>query len=658
LRAVEVHLHQLAVRLVDHHFALDVELLHLRQRDAHLALDLLHHEALVGEHLGAEEANGEAHDVAEALQVLRLPLDVLRLLAAVVEPRGVGDLDLTRGRDLAGHADEADLLEPFLLRVGQGQVVRAVGVPGAGACDRFRDGGDDLGLGRGGRGLVGGGDDGAVEQALAQPVAEDGGHHAAVLAAGEDLRVLAARGDHAPVAAEEPLVHPGLHGEDLVAQVELAQPEALIPPGGPFPLGAGDVGTAERLARYLQRMAPETQGQVRLLLRAWEAAPLASRHLRCFSRLAPAARDAWVERCLASRLPWRRIPLLLLKTLCLSAFCADPRVEAALGYGHECLDGRAPGAGPRLVPLQYPDVRGDVEEVADVCVVGSGAGGAVVAYELARAGLRVVVLEEGGYFTQADFTGPPMERVQRFYRNGGATVALGRPTIPVPLGKCVGGTTVVNSGTCFRTPERVLREWASAYGVADADPTTMKPYFDEVERMIGVRPVPWEIIGRNAEVFDRGVRALGLRGEPIERNIVGCRGCGECAFGCPSDAKQAMHLTYLPAACAAGARLYARCRVERVSIQSGCAAGVEAMLLERDGDAAHGRVRVCAPLVVVAAGAIHTPGLLARSGVRHPALGRNLRIHPAVGVAGYFAEELLAWRGTLQSYLVDRLQDS
>src|SRR5439155_386379 len=111
-------------------------------------------------------------------------------------------------------------------------------------------------------------------------------------------------------------------------------------------------------------------------------------------------------------------------------------------------------------------------------------------------------------------------------------------------------------------------------------------------------------------------------------------------------------------ACAAGARLYARCRVERVSIQCGCAAGVEAMLLERDGDAAHGRVRVCAPLVVVAAGAIHTPGLLARSGVRHPALGRNLRIHPAVGVAGYFAEELLAWRGTLQSYLVDRLQDS
>ncbi len=434
--------------------------------------------------------------------------------------------------------------------------------------------------------------------------------------------------------------------------------EALIPPGGRFPLGAGDVGTAERAGRYLAGMAPETQRQVRLLLRAWEAAPLASRHLRRFSRLAPAARDEWVERCLASRLPWRRVPLLLLKTLCLAAFCADPRVEQALGYAHGCLDARAPATGPRLTPLQHPEVCGDVEEVADACVVGSGAGGAVAAHELARAGLRVVVLEEGGYFTQADFTGPPMERVQRFYRNGGATVALGRPTIPVPLGKCVGGTTVVNSGTCFRTPARVLGAWASEHGVADADPATMAPYFDEVERVIGVRPVPWEIIGRNAEVFDRGVRALGLGGEPIHRNIVGCRGCGECAFGCPSDAKQAMHLTYLPAACAAGARLYARCRVERMRIERGRAAGVEAVLLARDGDAVHGRLRVHAPLVVAAAGAIHTPGLLARSGVRHPALGRNLRLHPAVGVAGYFKEELRAWRGTLQSYLVDRLQDS
>ncbi|HLY39065.1 MAG TPA: GMC family oxidoreductase [Candidatus Binatia bacterium] len=434
--------------------------------------------------------------------------------------------------------------------------------------------------------------------------------------------------------------------------------ETLIPAGGGFPLAAGDAAVADRVASYLERVPRGTQKQIRRLLRAWDVMPIASRHAGRFSSLTDAARTAWLERCQASPLPWRRAPLVLLKTLCLAAFCADRRVEEALGYTHACLDDGPAADGARLAPLQYPDVSGDVAESADVCIVGSGAGGAVVARELAAAGLRVVVVEEGGYFTRADFTGPPMERVQRLYRGGGATLALGRPTIPLPLGKCVGGTTVINSGTCFRTPDAVLRMWENEHGVADADPATMAPYFDEVERMIGVRPVPWHLVGRNAELFDRGVHALGLHGAPLLRNIDGCHGCGQCAFGCPSDAKQAMHLTYLPAACRAGARLYARCRVERIRIADGRATGVDAVLLDRATDVVRGRLRVDAPVVVAAAGAIHTPGLLARSGVRHPALGRNLRIHPAVGVAGYFREPVFAWRGTLQSYLVDALQES
>lgn len=434
--------------------------------------------------------------------------------------------------------------------------------------------------------------------------------------------------------------------------------DALIPRDGAFPLGAEDVDVIGRVATYLGRMTPATRLGVRGLLHAWEAGPLASRHLRPFTRLAPGARAAWMETCAESRAPWRRGPLKLLKVLCLAAFCADSRVEAALGYTDGCLDGREPVAGPTLTPLQYPEVSGDVEETADVCIIGSGAGGAVVARELARAGLRVVVLEEGAYFTRSDFVGAPFDRVQRFYRNGGATFAFGRPTMSVPLGKCVGGTTVVNSGTCFRTPDRVLRAWEADHGLEDADPASMEPYFAEVERAIGVRPVPWEIIGRNAELFDQGARVLGIAGEPILRNIVGCRGCGQCVFGCPSDAKQAMHLTYLPAAMAAGARLYARCRAERVRLVGGRATGVEAVLLDRETDAERGRLTVRAPLVVAAAGAIHTPGLLGRSGVRHPALGRNLRLHPAVGVAAFFREDVFAWRGTLQSYFVDRLQDS
>src|SRR5439155_1086976 len=269
LRAVEVHLHQLAVRLVDHHFALDVELLHLRQRDAHLVLDLPHHEALVGEHLGAEEADGEAHDVAEALQVLRLPLDVLRLLAAVVQPRGVGDLDLARGRDLAGHADEADLradVEPDALAdaaviEGGRRLGHLLRLPVDVVDDVVRA------------------DEDAGTALAAAPVGDHLVHHLL------EARMLDHRADTirrrfaVSIAGRKPYYHPPMLS-DAELRVLRAVAEALIPPGGPFPLGAGDVGTAERLARYLQRMAPETQGQVRLLLRAWEAAPLASRHLR------------------------------------------------------------------------------------------------------------------------------------------------------------------------------------------------------------------------------------------------------------------------------------------------------------------------------------------------------------------------------------------
>ena len=223
---MEVHLDERAVLLVDEHLPLDVELLHLRQGDPHLALELLHHEALVGEDLGAEEADRARDDLAETLQELRLPFDVLRLLPAVVEEGRVDELNLPRRRDLAGHADEADPFQPHPVGVGECEVVRAVGVPGARARDGVGHGGDDLRLGRGRHGLVRRRHDGAVEQPLAEPVAEDRGDDPAVLAAREDLGILAARRDDAPVAPEEAFVHALAARQDTVAHVELADAEA------------------------------------------------------------------------------------------------------------------------------------------------------------------------------------------------------------------------------------------------------------------------------------------------------------------------------------------------------------------------------------------------------------------------------------------------
>jgi choline dehydrogenase-like flavoprotein len=449
-----------------------------------------------------------------------------------------------------------------------------------------------------------------------------------------------------------------LHAGQLATLAAVA--DAIVPRGGAFPLGAADVGVASRLNCYLNAFSPATRRQVSLLLAAWEISPLLSRQMKPFSRLSAAERERFVEEAARSRYPWRRIPITILKQLCGFAYGAAPEVEAAFGFTHACLHEGPPRKGPRLAPLMYPDLKGDISERVDVCVIGSGAGGAVIAKELAEAGRSVLIIEEGGYFTQDDFHGPPFERVLRTYRDQGTTMAYGRPVIPLPLGKAVGGTTVVNSGTCFRTPDQVLRRWQSEFGLEGFDPATMAPVFDRVEQILNVMPVPWEIIGKNAEIFDRGVRALGLRGEPIRRNIRGCRGCGVCAFGCPSDAKQAMHLSYLPLAAEHGARIFARCRADRIVIEHGRAVGVEADILDRSADEVHGRIRVRADTVVVAAGAIHTPLLLRANGVgkRSGQLGRNLRLHPALGIPARFDEEVFAWRGTLQSYFVDHLLDS
>ena len=282
---------------------------------------------------------------------------------------------------------------------------------------------------------------------------------------------------------------------------------------------------------------------------------------------------------------------------------------------------------------------------AEVVVVGSGAGGAFAARELARAGRDVLVVEEGERWTtdRIRATGP-VERFAGLYRDGGATVALGLPPVALPIGRAVGGTTVVNSGTCYRPPRDVVEIWHRDHGLTLAEPSALAARLDDVEATIGVARAPDEVLGNNARLALAGAAALGWEASPLRRNAPGCAGSCQCALGCPRAAKSGVHLNALPEACAAGARIVARLRVTRVLVDAGHATGIEA----RDAD---GRlVRIQAPLVVVAAGAAETPALLRRSGLGgHPRLGRGLSIHPALGVAGTFDEPVHAWRGVLQS---------
>lgn len=347
-----------------------------------------------------------------------------------------------------------------------------------------------------------------------------------------------------------------------------------------------------------------------------------------------------------------------------------PAVEMAL-EGLKALVLLVHGAGqaaPEIrassvrTPPARPDAELDVTPAgewparagADVVVVGSGAGGAVVARTLARAGMSVVVVEEGRRHGVEEFRDThPLERFLSLYRDGGTTAALGRPPVMLPVGRAVGGTTVVNSGTCYRTPTPVLRRWRDQAGLEWADPDAFAGALDEVWDMLRVAPVPPGVMGRNGELALAGARALGWRAGPITRNAPGCGGCCQCAIGCPRNAKFGVHLNALPDACSAGARIVAEARVERVVVERGTATGV----LARRPDGTP--FVVDAPVVVVSAGATETPLLLRRSGLGgHRRLGANLAVHPAVGVAGRFEEPVVAWRGVLQSAAIEEFHAS
>jgi len=312
-------------------------------------------------------------------------------------------------------------------------------------------------------------------------------------------------------------------------------------------------------------------------------------------------------------------------------------------------DGRGAFHPPvrRVVPGR--GLRGKHEVRADACVIGSGAGGAVAAKELAEGGMDVVLLEEGEWWETDDFTARPREMSQRLYRDAAQVTTVGTPPIILPLGQAVGGTTLINSATCFRTPPHVLERWRREFGLESLTPAALDPFFRRVERELNVAQVPADIAGRNAAIVRRGVERLGWSGDYLYRNVRGCVGSGVCAFGCPTGAKQHVGITYVPRAWAAGATTYTGARAHRVEVRAGRARGVQAAT--RGG----GRLRVGCDHVVVACGAIHTPVFLARQGLGGGSgqLGRNLAIHPATAVRAFMDEVVDMWRGVPQSYYVD-----
>jgi choline dehydrogenase-like flavoprotein len=285
---------------------------------------------------------------------------------------------------------------------------------------------------------------------------------------------------------------------------------------------------------------------------------------------------------------------------------------------------------------------------ADFCIVGAGGGGAVAAAELAEGGASVVVLEQGPRHDADDFTAHPPQMLARLYRDAGQTMTIGSPPILLPLGQGLGGTTLVNSGTCFRTPANVLQRWRDEYGL-EIDRPAIDACFDRVEHSLSVAEVTPELAGANAAVARRGAERLGWSHGYLRRNARGCVGSGVCVFGCPTSAKQHTGITYIPRAERAGARVLTGADVRELSRERGRVSGVVARM--SDGS----RLEVRASEVVLACGAIHTPLLLARNRIAGGSgqLGRNLSLHPATAAFALMDEDVNMARGVPQSFYVD-----
>ena len=297
---------------------------------------------------------------------------------------------------------------------------------------------------------------------------------------------------------------------------------------------------------------------------------------------------------------------------------------------------------------------------ADVVIVGSGASGAVVAAKAVEAGKTVLVLEEGEHVKPSEYSRlRPSESLKRMWREGGSTAAFGvgdTPVINVTMGRCVGGSSALTGGVCFRTPDAILDHWAKELGLRDLAPRRMERYFDDVERAVQVETVPESMRSRSTSLWAEGAAKRGIEVLPLRRNTVDCDGHGQCNFGCPKGAKMSVDVAYLPDAVRRGARVLSDCMVRRVVIKGGRAIGVEGTLLDGARRSTHS-VTVTAREVVLAAGAVHTPLVLWASGIRNRQLGRNMTVHPAFRMTALFDEVVRGWAGSMQSAYSEHFED-
>nr|MBA2792918.1 FAD-dependent oxidoreductase [Thermoleophilaceae bacterium] len=357
--------------------------------------------------------------------------------------------------------------------------------------------------------------------------------------------------------------------------------------------------------------------------------------------------------------PEAKLGLTQLKGLTLLLFYGMPDPATGSNANWEALGypgpiSAAPSAEQAPKTISLAEVSGEQATLqCDVCVVGSGAGGSVIAAEAAKAGKSVLILEAGQYRNEQDFNQLEVQGYSELYYGGGlATSEDG--SIAILAGATLGGGTVINYMNCIPTPERITREWSSHGLVGMEDHASYcRDHIDVVMKRLNANT---EATTQNAThtKLMQALDEMGHEHRPIIRNTTPDdqpANCGYCAMGCQQGCKRSAMKTWLQDASDAGAEAVVGCQAEKILVEDGAATGVQASVTHADGSITG--LTVESACVVVACGAIESPALLLRSGIGGPAVGKNLRLHPAYVVMGVYDEPIEGWSGQIQSLVSD-----
>lgn len=412
-----------------------------------------------------------------------------------------------------------------------------------------------------------------------------------------------------------------------------------------FRTSASDLGIPALFETAFERATdPGKQRQFRLLLRLLENGlfnGLIAGHWSPISLMPFEAREEVLRKLATHRLEIARTAFLSFKRLALFLFYSiipEDRPNpmwAAVGYQIPVR------AEPQPKSIQPLGITAPTALEADVLVIGSGAGGGVIAGELAAAGFDVMVVEKGDYYAESDYDGSELSSFERMYEKYGALVNADT-TISILAGSVLGGGTTVNWSASFRTPDYVLDEWRRVFGWEAATSGELQQSFDAVSMRMNVNTDESGANPNNSKL-EQGCRALGYHMMVVPRNVKDCEECGFCNYGCSFGAKQGTLKTYLQDAVDAGARIVVRGHVDRILHHNGRAAGAAVTVTDSAGN--QHAVTIKAKMVVVSAGAIHTPAVLSRSGLTNPHIGRHLRLHPTSVISGVFDDPIHPWLG-------------